>query len=192
MNKTNYKYVFLKSGSQYQNIISSQEESFYGTLSDKPFLSVGNDLEKEYKNWNIIRNNISDTAFEGKYSFRMDSNNIYSPAFILTVPDSMKEFHSENIYIQFKTLYFESSVNATEGSLFVFSVDSNNQPFYYKSYDIKKLADSVHGLWRKSNAGFRVPENLPDSSLMRFYIWNRERKEYLLDNIEIEFYTIDE
>jgi len=191
MNKKNYSYVFLKSGSAYKNIISGKDESYYGKLSDKPFHKAINDMEEAYKDWIILNKSYSDNAFEGKFSFKMDSINIYSPGYSLLLTDIILNNFNEDVYVIFKTNYFEPVSEAASNSLFVYNLyDKNNVLVHYKTFNLKSLLDTNYGFWRKGEIGFRLPEISESDSTIRFYIWNMDSREVLLDNMEINIYNI--
>ncbi len=54
---------------------------------------------------------------------------------------------------------------------------------------MKRLPDQVTNQWRKGNIGFKIPDFTGDLSSIKFYIWNKDRQGFLLDDLELRFYT---
>lgn len=190
MNRVNYNYVFLKTGSQYKNIIGNKVESFYGKLSGSPVLKAGNDMENQYSDWNIMNESYSKNSFEGTWAYQLDSLNRYSPAYILPINELSAEWNKKNSYVVFRTKYFEPYQNATFNSMFVLSIIDEDKQVAYESFNFKSLPDSIFGIWRNEQVGFRIPETGDNSGVMKFYIWNKEGDHFLLDEIEILIYNI--
>jgi len=190
MNKVNYKYVFLKTGDQYKHIIGNKIESYYGRLSESPIHEASNDMESQYSDWDIINQSYSENAFEGKFSYQLDSVNRYSPGYILPIVELSKQFTTGSGYVIFKIKYFEPYPDATLNSMFVFSIVDGNKQIAYESFSFKSLPDSVYGIWRNEKVGFKIPDMTGDIGTMKFYIWNKEGNQYLIDDMEIKIYNI--
>jgi len=190
MNRVNYDYVFLKTGDQYKNIIGNKVESFYGRLSNQPVHEAGNDMESLYPEWNIFNESFSNIAFEGKRSYQLDSLNRYSPAYYLSIQEISPRLKEEGNYVVFQTKFLEPYPNAAFNSMFIYSLFNGEKEVAYESFNFKSLPDSVFGLWRNEQAAFILPPTETSSGIMKFYIWNKEGDQFLIDDMEVLIYNI--
>jgi hypothetical protein len=102
MTKDAYWYVFLKSDQNYSGVIGDFDEYFYGKLSEKPFLKTYADFQNPADGWSKP----SKTRLEESRNHAvvlLDENTVYSPAFRMTIPDSLKS--RKNLYVKFKADY---------------------------------------------------------------------------------------
>jgi hypothetical protein len=185
MNKKAYNYVFLRSDNSYKYAVAATDESFYGEIEQTPFFETKNNLEKKVKGWKT--NNLIETASNTKAA-KLSAAIQYGPSFEYRVPDSLKR--KKNIYIVFAATYLEPSVNAAIDALFVVDVkDRSGKTTFYKAFRMKRLPDQITHQWREGSIGFKIPDFTPDLNSIKLYIWNKERKEFLVDDLELRFYT---
>ena len=181
MTKSAYNYVFLRTDKSFKHAVADTDESFYGVLQEAPFFETKNDLKQDYPGWNTNWSTIKEAA-------KLTANNPYGPTFEYVIPESEKE--KQNIYIEFKTAFLESVPNAAREALFVVDVkDTSGKTIFYKTFKVKRLPDQIINQWRKGNIGFKIPDFTDELSSIKFYIWNKDKQEFLLDDLEIRFYT---
>ena len=187
MNKEAYQKVFLKTSDEYIGIIAAEDESYYGTLSKDPLLETMNDMEGISPGWTIAKNH-SKEAFSGKNSALLDETIIYSPSFSYRIPESL--IGKKNLYVFFETMILENKTNAAIDALFIVDISNNEgQTIFYKKFKVKKLPDDIVGEWQKESIGFKLPEPTDDMVQIKFYIWNIEHSSFLVDEMNIRFYT---
>lgn len=185
MNKSAYNYIFLKTGNSYKRCIAATDESFYGLLQKEAFFKTNTNLETQSDDW---RTNLYVLTESGSTAAKLTSSVHYGPSFEYQIPDS--ETGRENIYIKFKTDYFEPLENAAIGALFVVDIkDISNKTIFYKAFRMKRLPDQKVNEWRTGSIGFKIPDFAEGVSSIKFYIWNKEKSTFLLDDLELTFYS---
>ncbi|MCF6170403.1 MAG: hypothetical protein L3J66_05420 [Bacteroidales bacterium] len=185
MNKKAYAHVFLRSGQSYKQAVGDTDESFYGVLQDAPFFETKNDLEKDIFGWSPNRLPVQ---VANSKAAKLTASAIYSPSFTYVIPDSV--MGKRNIYIVFETKYLESKTNAAANALFVVDVkDTSQKTVFYKAFRMKRLPDKLTNQWRKGSIGFKIPDLTGNINSIKLYIWNKEKQEFLLDDMELKFYT---
>lgn len=187
MTKDAYWYVFLKSDMEYAGVIGDHDEYYYGSLSEEPFFETHNDFSMNMPGWTSI-NNFSTEHYEGKQAVKMDTADIYSPTFEITIPDSL--LGMKNIYTVFETGYAEPMPNAALHALFVVGIsNSDSQNVFYKSFRLKRLPDDEIAIWKAGIIGFKLPEITNDMKQIKLYVWNRENTIFYLSSFDLSFYT---
>jgi len=91
----------------------------------------------------------------------LDSINIYSPGYSLLLTDIILNNFNEDVYVIFKTNYFEPVSEAASNSLFVYNLyDKNNVLVHYKTFNLKSLLDTNYGFWKSVYYTFSVHPDL--------------------------------
>ena len=188
MSNNSYWHVFFKTDSKFENIISYGDETFFGKLSNQPFLSMQNNIERYDLGWTSPNNKNSEFAFSDSLSEKHTSDNIYSPSIKILINDTLVGYN--NIFARFETKYLELDTNAAINSLFVVDIsDSIGANIFYKAFHIKRLPDNVVGEWQTGSIGFNIPTITDEMASMKFYIWNSNKQVYYLDDLSIKLYT---
>ncbi|MBP6977202.1 MAG: hypothetical protein PHD61_11800 [Bacteroidales bacterium] len=189
MNRSAYWYTFLKTGVQYENVIGPGKETVYGVLSETPILSVIHDFEQNDPKWIKLQDADTGKAYSGNYLLQLDSSHAYSHGYPLVINDSLAG--RDDLYVDFSVHYFEPTENSAAGSVFVADVlDSQYHSLYYRNFKLKSVPDRITGQWRQAETGFRLPVLYDDAVQIRFYIWNKDRQFFFLDDMGIRLYEI--
>jgi len=153
----------------------------------KPHLVIDNGFEKNGEKWNNNLNNYDSTVFiEGRYSYLLDSNNIYSPAF-------ESDFKSIGIKIPQKlTIYISLHVYMTKGANPVIVFDAQNS-FGEKDWFGKEIRKqkSINNEWFKAHMAINIPHGYKKQDKFKIYIWNNSQSSFYIDNMKIVFDTED-
>lgn len=188
MSKRAYWYVFMKIDEKYKNVISGCDESFYGSLSDEPFFSTSNQISSFDKGWNTSNYLYREIALSDSLSVIQTAENIYSPSFRFQISDTLVGYN--NIFVRFKTYYYEFEKNASLKALFVVDiVDTLGASVFYKAFRVKHIPDDNSQTWEEGTIGFKLPEITDNMAYIKFYIWNVAKQTYLLDDLTIQLYT---
>jgi len=187
MTRKAYWYVFLKTGKAYRHVIADEDEYFYGKLADHPYFNTHNTFDNEAKGWTAPKKLyfIPDTNHA---CIRMDEKSVYSSTYDFIIPDSLTG--KKNLYVIFDAEYLETDPNSASRAVFVVDIsDTGNKSVFYKTFKIKRLPDKQTDTWRKGHIGFKLPGITGDMKTIRFYIWNREKKEFYINSLGLRFYT---
>lgn len=186
MNREAYQKVFLKTSDEYVGIIAAADESYYGILNETPLFETMNDMEGIYPGWTNAKNPGKKT-FSGQNSAQLNDTIIYSPSFSYRIPESLVS--KRNLYVFFEAMLLENKINAAIDALFIVDISNNEgQTIFYKKFQVKKLPDDIVGEWQKESIGFKLPELIEDMVQIKFYIWNINRQDFLLDDLMIRIH----
>ncbi len=189
MDKDSYWYVFLKGGKDYKYVIGDCDESFYGKLNEKPFLKTKYTTDGTAKNWSDAPRKIKDPVGSGKTVYVLNKRFLYSPTYVQNIDNSLRNKH--NIYVKFYASFYEFRKNEARNALFVVNVldTTGKHTTFYKTFDVKRLPDTVTEVWRKTHIGFKLPELTERDGKIKYYIWYRGNHILCLDDLKLDFYT---
>ncbi len=189
MDRQAYWYVFLKGGKDYKYVIGDCDESFYGKLSEKPFLITKYTTDGTAKNWSDAPRKIKDPVGSGKTVYVLNKRFMYSPTYVQKVDDSLR--NKPNIYVKFDASYYEYRKNEARHALFVVNVldTTGKNTTFYKVFKFKRLPDTLTGIWRKTHIGFKLPQLTGRDGRIKYYIWYRGNHILCLDDLKLDFYT---
>jgi len=187
MNRQAYWYVFLKTGEEYESAISGNYEYYYGELKEPEFFKSDNSIDVTAQDWSQAQ--IPVTMDEtGNICAEMNSEAVYSPTFKYAITPEL--IGKNNIYVTFGADYLEPEQNAAGKALFIVDIsDTSGKTVFYKSFRLKSLPDTKTGEWETAEIGFKLPEITPELTQIKLYIWNVERQQFYLDNLQLRFYT---
>jgi len=124
----------------------------------------------------------SNIVYSGKFSYKLDAANEYSPAF----KGSLADFNigkSDQIKVSLMAFSPDSLTNMP----IVISVENAAKGGYiWASSHIENFI--VPQKWGQAFFNFEMPEFLSPDDILKIYIWNPEKKVIYLDDIEIGFY----
>ncbi len=189
MNKKAYWYIFLKSNRKYKNIVSGCDESFYGHLNNRPFLSTKYATDGTAKGWSDAPVKVKDPNGSGKRVAVLNRRYLYSPTFVQHLSDTLAG--KSNIYVIFKTSYFESLKNEALHAYFVVNIldKTGKKTRFYKLFRIKRLPDNKINEWQNAHIGFKLPPLSKNDKIVKYYIWYRGKHLLYIDNLKLDFYT---
>jgi hypothetical protein len=187
MNREAYLSVFLKTDSKHIGSISGGHEYYYGTMNENPFYKEFNDFEKDYDNWAKLWNPEVGIKFSGKKSVRLNAKNIYSPSLSWTIPDSL--MGSRNLYVKIETQIFEMEQNAAKNALFIMDIKNNDgKTVFYKKTKLKQIPNKLTNRWFEASTGIKLPHLNNNHNLVKIYIWNVKKKEFIIDDLDVNFF----
>ncbi len=188
MSKKSYWRVFLKIDENCERAISGGDESFYGSLSEKPFFTTSNHIDSFDKGWTVSNSVSNEIASSDSLSVVQTPNIIYSPSFKFQISDTL--VGHKNIYVRFETRYYEPVQNAAIKAVFVVDIrDTVENSVFYKAFRIKSLPDDISNVWQDGSIGFKLPEITSNMKYIKFYIWNVNKQTYLLDDMSLMLFT---
>ena len=185
MDFKSYKYVFLKTGNYYRNIIGADSEYFYGNLST-PLLIAKSDFKKAEHGWRNPDKNTFSSDKNGTFEL-FNSKTIYGPSYTFNIDTIVTD---KMLYLQLKATLSEIDTNACKNALFVVDVRNNNgETIFYKAFDLKKTPDKIVQKIIISRTGIKLPVLLPGYTV-KTYIWNKGKRRFKLYSFEINLYEI--
>jgi len=187
---------------RFQNIAVFKPDTPFTTLADYPFevyvfmkLSEPRttgaldtdmyDLESDAKELTNMETRTDISAFSGKQACALSSKAEYSVLVSKTV-DQMPAGTSK---IELKCKLSDKNGNAKD-ALFVVSVeDKAGNNLFWESAPLTQKSPTTHPDWDEVRGEFLVFMNrfTPDA-VVKMYIWNKEKKDFLIDDFEINYY----
>lgn len=165
--------VTLFSNTKPQNYIPESE----------PVFSLTNDMEKP-GDWNTSPAAFDSLmVFSGKYSFRVDSVNEYSPGFARKISE-LNQGNFRNIKIQVMVF---CSDTLTDFPMIISVGNAEKGLYIYASSQVGNFVNP--GKWAPAFLVFEMPEILSPEDELRIYIWNPQKQTVYLDDLTIEFYN---
>lgn len=188
MSEEGYWYVFMKTDKKFKNALSGGDESYYGNLSEEPFFSTFNQIDSFDVGWTESNNLNNEIVFSDSLSVIQSPNSVYSPSFLFQISDTLIGY--DNIFVRFKTHYYELEQNASLKALFVVDIiDTTGSSVFYKVFRVKRIPDDIIQKWQEGTIGFKLPVISDNMAFVKFYIWNVEKQSYLLDDLSVQLYT---
>jgi len=124
----------------------------------------------------------SNFVHSGRFSFRMDSNAEYSPAFTLRVGDV-----NEAKFDRIKVSLWAYSPDVLNNMPIVISFENPEKGGYiWASSHIENFIEPQK--WGQAFFEFEVPEILSPDDILKIYVWNAEKKLIYIDDEIIAFY----
>ncbi len=190
MNKDKYWHVFFKTDKAYRNVLGSQPEPVFKSLSSYRQLDFFMDMESVSPLWTGNAIQLSGEAYSGMYLAQIDEKSAFSPTLVLA---NSQLFVTESaMYVSAHLMYRELKINAAAKAMMVYAAtNTNNQLVFYKVQKLKQLPDEVTNSWRYAEFGMKVPAWSSDVAQVKVYIWNPDGTAFQLDDLAVNIYYKD-
>ncbi len=126
------------------------------------------------------------TNNEDSICVKVMTDNEFSPGFSTRTSNLCKKFANFNIYVSFDIKKIETQ--KLKDIILVLSIE-NGDEYIYKPYDFSSLV--TDNKWNTIKYRFNNIKISPSKELLKIYIWNKGKNEFLLDNLRIDFKKID-
>lgn len=190
MNRAKYWHVFFKTDKTYRNVLGSQPEPVFKSLSSYRQLDFFMDMESVSPLWTSNNIQLSGEAFSGMYLAQIDEKSAFSPTLVLA---NSQLFSTESaMYVSAHLMFRELKTNAAAKALMVYAAtNTNNQLVFYKVQKLKQLPDEISNTWRYAEFGMKVPAWTSDVAQVKVYIWNPDDTAFQLDDFAVNIYYKD-
>lgn len=190
MNFEKYKYVFLKTGDRFRNVLGTDTQLVYGKLQPLQGKSWTNDGESPISFWSS--SNIVDAvqipAYSGSKVISYTNSNEYGPAFEIKAADFIT---GKQLYCRTTVWWQQQQDTACKSALVIIEVNDstgrNKHWFPMQLADMPRKADAV---WRKSHFGLILPSDIVSDDVLKVYVWNRNKTNFFLDDFKVSFLEI--
>ncbi|MDY0077513.1 MAG: hypothetical protein RBR87_09575 [Bacteroidales bacterium] len=187
MNREKYWHVFFKTDKAYRNVLGSQPEPVFKSLSSYKRLDFFNDMESVSPVWTGNGIQLSGEAHSGMYLAQLDEKNTFSPTLVLA--GSQLLCTESAMYVSAHLMYREFEKDAASKAIMVYAAtNKSNQLLFYKSQKLKQLPDDITNSWRYAEFGMKVPAWNNEVSQVKVYIWNPEGTAFQLDDLAVNIY----
>ena len=69
--------------------------------------------------------------------------------------------------------------------------DARKKHYYYQTFPINEIPNKVADQWKTFTYSVELPRVKKAGDVIRFYIWNKSKKDLLTDNFRIVLYGIE-
>lgn len=186
-----YRYVFLRTGSHYTDVIGGDTEPLFTTPSPIEGFNFVNTLESPLPEWS--QNGLIETAeaYSGKHAALMNTKNEFSPTLVLNQSKLINT--NTTVYVKSTIKYNPMEPFSGNKAMLVYAAtDKKNSVVFYKTFKLAPLPKMKTNTWHTANFGFKVPAWNADLAQVKVYIWNPAGDSFLLDDLAVEFLLTNE
>jgi hypothetical protein len=149
----------------------------FGSNKGKPIIHTN-----DFENFSLAGESILSTEahHSGMYSAKAipeKSTSWLYWVYFRDIPDS-------NISRVNATLWFLNKQPFPTGAMLVFSVEKDGKALDWQA---EPLEEKGKGIWTRQEAEFRIPSEIDDSTLVKLYIWNKEKSTFFVDDVQFKF-----
>jgi hypothetical protein len=186
MNFEKYVYIFLKTSERYRDVLSGGPDELFEPVSPKPFRS-----------FRLVTDSSGCRWFENQPGFSDQCELVFNPGIEYggDLNFLAEDVYSgeKNIYISARITRMELELNACKKALFICTVeDSSGVSDWHSAVSLNELPSDKTDVWRLREFGFRLPERDIKYKTVRFYLWNQEKKSFIITRFEIDFHRINQ
>lgn len=172
MNWQKYKAVFLKTDEKYQFALNGAPELFY--------TPTGYTVLKNYKLWITSENKEAENAA----SIYLSKKNEYG--LILKIKVNALNLSGKRLYVHTNLSYDKPFAEIPNEIYFVVNIsDSAGNSYFWKNEKLFSLEKTTGN--NLQEFGFRLPEIKSSNDELSIYIWNKEKKEFSVNDVKVEF-----
>lgn len=190
MNKAKYQYVFLRTDSLSQGCLGGNDEIPGYTMDTiHPCRSFRTGFEEVSDPWKNAFSRKVPYAHTGSSAGFLDSLHIYS-ATLEIKPEDLSPLPA-TFYVKGSVWIRDSVTGMSDKAMLVVSMDDYDEfGNYWYGFQVNDIPGNPAGVWRICRFSLTLPEFRTPGKLLKIYIWNKERKPFLLDDFSVTFFTV--
>jgi hypothetical protein len=151
--------------------------------------SIACDLESACTGWSSLSIVEHKGVPSGTHAAIMEPSNEWGPTVVFpagTVPAG----HRAHLVIDFDR--YEPKARSSFGTLAVLSVETRGESAtYYETVRMDPLPGAIDGEWKHIHYEIPIPELVKATDEVRFYLWNREKGSFLVDDLKATLYSVN-
>ncbi len=122
----------------------------------------------------------TEKAFSGKKSYHVTGNKLYLN--LLSVKTKSLDGDTSLLIISGEILV--ENVFSTDDVVLVVSREGDKAPYFYRTFGFAELVKA--GKWNSFNFSLELAPSLSNDEILKVYFWNKKRKEFWIDAINIK------
>lgn len=188
MDREKYRWVLTHEGPQLHEALGAQDNAPpYSPRGLVLFLAEHCSVEEVGAHWNPGRAvEATDRNGSSTRVCQLDSTVEYGPSFIVPLSDTI----TRPLFVEITLWRYEEHPRDSFDALSVFTLEVPGEPAYYYNPDRMNPVPGATGKhWRQLRYTVELPAPKPGSEL-RFYIWNKGRGRFLLDDLHARLWTV--
>jgi hypothetical protein len=168
MNAEKYRFVFLKTGDKYRDVLGGNNDEVYEKIDDMPFLTIRNQNAR---------------LFTFNKETEYGSNH--------TIPAMEIDQQPNMTYVIADLKRKEYQVGAGTNAFFVFTVeDKDGNTRHWAGFRLNDYPSDKVKTWKSSEFRFRIPPETMENDILKFYIWNQGKKNFEIKDLRINFHRL--
>ena len=131
---------------------------------------------------------LRDTSFshQGKYSLRLDSANIFSPAIEIPFHELTGHYYA---WLRASAWIYEPDSSLTDESLLIIHFNYEGRPYKYRAASFQNRGlEIIPGRWNRISIDYMTPEVRTKDDPVKIYIWYRGKGEIYVDDLTLEVF----
>lgn len=191
MNAEKYKYVFLKTSSDFIHSIGGNSDvKPYSESVPQIYLETKNGFESEKENWEVSNRSLSSIAKNSKNHVVKFSGNEYGLKFSL--PYVVKAATCRKLWAEVQLTRIDLSPQSSDGTLLVVQKQNvSGENLYYYAFPINDIPSQHTGQLDTFNYSFGMPCLNNENELLNIYLWNQKRGTFEIDEVSIAIYLFN-
>jgi hypothetical protein len=176
-NKVNKDLLLVERSNETIEILENEEDfshriiTFYG-------------IENLPPGWPELRD--STLAFEGRYSYRLDAKNIYSPAVEIPFRNLTDNYYC---WLRASAWIYKPDSSLQDESLLVIHFNYEGRPYKYRAVSFANQGIPFKpGEWNQISIDYMTPEVRTVDDPVKVYLWHRGQGEIFIDNFKLEVF----
>jgi len=137
------------------------------------------DLESKYQK------NLEDSiVYRGKFAFKLDSANIWSPVFRMPYKDITSKDHA---WIRAGIYIYPTDINDLNQALLVMDFKHKGKIYKYRAFRFQDFnIDAKPGQWNRLSFDYLTPEVRSTRDMLEVYIWYRGKSPCYIDELTVD------
>ena len=125
-------------------------------------------------------------VFRGKYSYRLDSLNIWSPALRVPYKDITSDDHA---WIRIGVYIFPTDTNELNSARLVVNFKHKKKMYKYRAFTFNDFNLEVKpGKWNLLTYDYLTPEVRTTDDILEIYVWNLGKSTCFIDDITVDVF----
>lgn len=187
MNFEKYKYIFLKTSSDYRGRLGGNKDILLYKSQPKRILSIKNDFESKNTYTTIDQINIDNINKSKVCDYSDREFNL-----LIKIPVDSSFLTKRGIFLEVELDRFEIDTFSCSNALFVIEVSNfKNQSYWYNSFRINETPSKFIKEWKTYNYLIEIPKIKSINDVIKIYIWNIKKDSFFIDNLNMEFYSLN-
>jgi len=184
MNFEKYKYVFLKTSEKYRNILGGSKDVIHEPIDESPFFLFRLLLTENEQIWTGDK-----TGNENFSEIEFRKGEEFGKGLVLKHAD-ISEVHGR-MYVQADLMRLQHTPNACDETYLVCSIeDSTGNVLYWNGIKVNEVPSNKTEEWVSRDFGFLLPDVFREETILKIYIWNKEKQLFKIKSFSISFHKV--
>jgi hypothetical protein len=187
MNFEKYRYTFLRTSPKYYSCLGGSNDIVPYPGEKVLLRNVTNNYENQYINW--THSKIASTGAEHK-NVADFKNREFNSACDIIADSALLKYRL--LYAQIRLDRNEPVASGKAGALMgIVMSNGKKKRYHYQTFPINEIPNKSSNQWKTYTYSVELPRVQKTGDVIRFYIWNKNKQELLIDNFRIVLYGIE-